>query len=74
LRLLVGFFEKPATRLAPRVTRTASGFHSVNALTGDADHARQESQWQYPIATGAPVTVNSTAPQKHSPWNVPAAS
>jgi hypothetical protein len=31
---------------APRVTRTDSGFHSVNALTGDADHVRQESQWQ----------------------------
>jgi hypothetical protein len=31
---------------APRVTRTDSGFHSVNAFTGDADQLRQESQWQ----------------------------
>jgi hypothetical protein len=52
---------------APRVTRTDSGFHSVNAFTGDADQLRQESQWQYPIAAGAPVTVTSTAPQKHVP-------
>jgi hypothetical protein len=31
---------------APLVTSTFSGFHSVKALTGDADHDRQEVQWQ----------------------------
>jgi hypothetical protein len=30
----------------PRVTLTRSGFHKVNALTGPADHERQELQWQ----------------------------
>ena len=35
-----------------------SGFHNVNALTGPADHERQEAQWQYPIASGFPeITV-----------------
>ena len=52
---------------APFVTFTAEGCHSVKAFTGPADHVRHESQWQYPIATGSPVTVNSTAPQKHLP-------
>jgi hypothetical protein len=47
---------------------TLSGDHSVNALTGPADHDRHEPQWQYPCATGAPVTVNATAPQKQLPW------
>jgi hypothetical protein len=47
--------------------RTESGFHRVNALTGAADHVRQESQWQYPMFTGAPVTAICTAPQKHDP-------
>jgi hypothetical protein len=28
------------------VTLTFSGFHSVKALTGDADQERQELQWQ----------------------------
>jgi hypothetical protein len=49
------------------VIRIASGFQSVKALTGPADHFRHESQWQYPIATGSPVIVNWTAPQKHDP-------
>jgi hypothetical protein len=46
---------------------TASGFHKVKALTGPADQWRQESQWQYPIAAGSPLTVNRTAPQKQLP-------
>jgi hypothetical protein len=28
------------------LTLTFSGFHSVKALTGPADHDRQEAQWQ----------------------------
>jgi hypothetical protein len=28
------------------VMRIESGFHSVNAFTGEADQWRQESQWQ----------------------------
>ena len=51
----------------PLVIRTASGFQSVNALMGPADQWRQDSQWQYPIAAGAPVTSNSTSPQKQRP-------
>jgi hypothetical protein len=47
--------------------RRDSGFQSVKAFTGPADHRRQESQWQYPIATGSPVTSNCTAPQKQAP-------
>jgi len=49
------------------VTRTDSGFQSVNAFTGDADQVRHESQWQYPMFTGAPATAICTAPQKHDP-------
>jgi heat shock protein HslJ len=49
---------------APCVTLTASASHSVNALTGPADQWRHDSQWQYPIADGSPVTVNRTDPQK----------
>jgi hypothetical protein len=52
------------------VIRIASGFHSVKAFTGPADHFLHESQWQYPIAAGSPVTVNWTAPQKHDPLYV----
>src|SRR5690242_16726244 len=55
---------------APRVTRTAFGFHRLNALTGPPDQDRQERQWQYPIASGAPETSSSTAPQKQFPVNV----
>jgi hypothetical protein len=46
---------------------TASGFQSVKAFTGPADQLRQEAQWQYPAPTASPVTVISTAPQKHLP-------
>ena len=46
---------------------TVSGFHSVNALTGAAAQLRHEAQWQYPWATGSPVTVTWTAPQKQLP-------
>jgi hypothetical protein len=46
---------------------TISGFHSVKALTGPADHARHEEQWQYPIATGSPLALRRTAPQKQDP-------
>jgi hypothetical protein len=31
---------------APAVTFTASAFHNVKALTGEADQERQELQWQ----------------------------
>jgi hypothetical protein len=31
---------------APLVTFTLSGFHRVKAFAGEADHDRQESQWQ----------------------------
>ncbi|MDH4086719.1 MAG: hypothetical protein OEV04_06770 [Nitrospira sp.] len=40
----------------------------MKALTGAADQARQDSQWQYPIAAGSPLTVKRTAPQKQLPW------
>jgi hypothetical protein len=39
-------FENVATCSAPEVTRTASGFHRVKALTGAADHERHDRQWQ----------------------------
>jgi hypothetical protein len=39
----------------------------VKALTGAADHERQDLQWQYPIASGAPWTSTSTDPQKQVP-------
>jgi hypothetical protein len=55
------------TLSAPRVIFTASGFHKVKALTGPADQLRHDSQWQYPIAAGSPLTVNCTAPQKQLP-------
>ena len=40
-----GLGELP-TSSAPLATLTASGFHSVNALTGPADQLRHEAQWQ----------------------------
>jgi hypothetical protein len=49
------------------VTLTFSGFHKLNAVTGAADHDRHDPQWQYPIASGAPLTSISTAPQKQRP-------
>src|SRR6476620_6552244 len=52
---------------APLVMRTASGFHNEKAFTGEADQLRQDAQWQYPAATGSPVTVNCTLPQKQLP-------
>jgi hypothetical protein len=39
-------------------------------LTGPADQWRHDSQWQYPIAAGAPVTSNFTSPQKQLPDRV----
>jgi hypothetical protein len=41
---------------APATTLTAPGFHRLKALTGAAAQDRQEAQWQYPMASGAPVT------------------
>jgi hypothetical protein len=58
---------KVASLSFPFTTLTWSGFHSVNAFTGPALHARQSLQWQYPIANGAPVAFISIAPQKHTP-------
>ena len=31
---------------APFVTRTASGFHRLNAFTGPPDQDRHDAQWQ----------------------------
>jgi hypothetical protein len=45
-----------ATCSAPAVTRTASGFQRVKALTGPPDQDLQDRQWQYPIASGSPET------------------
>jgi hypothetical protein len=45
-RPLLFVFIKRARALAPFVTLTFSGFHKVKALTGAADHDRQELQWQ----------------------------
>src|SRR3954468_16378154 len=67
LRELLGVLAKPPICSAPRVTFTASGFQSVKALTGAAAQLRHDSQWQYPIAAGSPLTVNWTAPQKQLP-------
>jgi len=63
----MGVFSKVATCCDPEVTRTASGFHRLKAFTGPPDQERQERQWQYPMASGAPVTSTSTAPQKQLP-------
>jgi hypothetical protein len=49
------------------VTSTVSGDHRVKALTGPPDQDRQDRQWQYPIASGWPLTAISTAPQKQVP-------
>src|SRR6185312_795488 len=67
LRWLRGVLANVPTCSCPRVMRTASGAHSVNALTGPADHVRQSPQWQYPIAFGSPSTTNATFPQKQRP-------
>ena len=60
-------FMKWPTKPAPVVTLTFSGFHKLNAFTGAADQDRHALQWQYPIASGAPFTSISTAPQKQCP-------
>ena len=40
----------------------------VNSATTDSAYRdRLYAQWQYRIATGSPLTVNSTAPQKQLP-------
>jgi hypothetical protein len=67
LRSLIAVFENVAMCSAPAVTRTASGFQRLKAFTGPPDHERQELQWQYPIASGEPVTSTLTAPQKQLP-------
>src|ERR1700730_7541533 len=64
--LMLVFMEWP-TKPAPVVTLTFSGFHKLNAFTGAADQDRHALQWQYPIASGAPFTSISTAPQKQCP-------
>ena len=66
-RWLSGVFWNVATCSAPDVTRTASGFHRLKAFTGPPDHDRQDRQWQYPMASGAPVVSSLTAPQKQLP-------
>jgi hypothetical protein len=45
-RWLTGVFWNIPTCSAPAVTRTASGFQSVNALTGPPDQERHDRQWQ----------------------------
>jgi len=42
----------------------------VKAFTGAAAQLRHDSQWQYPIAAGSPLTVKRTAPQKQLPVHV----
>jgi len=64
LRLLPGVLLKVPMLEAPLVTFSDAGFQRVNALTGPADHVRHEAQWQKPWASGVPVTVNVTSPQK----------
>ena len=44
--VVIADFSKPDRNSAPLVTLTFPGFHSVKAFTGDADHERQELQWQ----------------------------
>jgi hypothetical protein len=44
--MLLGFLLYDASWSAPRVTVTALGGQSVNALTGPADHCRHDVQWQ----------------------------
>ncbi len=44
MRWLNAVFSKVPTCSAPAFTFTASAFHSVKALTGAADHERQELQ------------------------------
>jgi len=43
-RWLTGVFWNMPTCSDPAVIRTASGFQSVNALTGPPDHERHERQ------------------------------
>ena len=45
-RLLILVFMNLPRNSAPFVTLTFCGFHSVKAFTGDADHDRQDEQWQ----------------------------
>jgi hypothetical protein len=59
-----GVLSNTAMFSAPRVMLMASGGQSVKALTGPADHCRQELQWQYAMAAGSPRNVNCTPPQK----------
>src|SRR5436309_478774 len=67
LRSLSGVFLNVATLRSPDVIFTAVGFHRLKALTGPPDHERQDWQWQYPIASGSPVTSRVTEPQKQLP-------
>src|SRR6187455_2648475 len=67
LRTLFGVLLKLPMCSAPEVILTAPGRHNVYALTGPADQWRHDSQWQYPIATGSPVTRSEIAPQKQLP-------
>jgi hypothetical protein len=60
-------FWNVETFSAPAVIRTASGFHREKAFTGPPDQERQDLQWQYPMASGAPETSSRTAPQKQLP-------
>ena len=46
LRLLRGVLLYVRILSAPRMICTALGFHKVKALTGEADQARHDSQWQ----------------------------
>jgi len=67
VRWLASVFANVATCCDPEVIRTASGFQRLKAFTGPPDHERQERQWQYPMASGDPMTSTSTAPQKQFP-------
>src|SRR5262249_13425983 len=67
LRCECGVLLKLPILSTPAVTCTASGCQSVKALTGPADQLRHDSQWQYPMPTGSPLTLNWTEPQKQLP-------
>ena len=60
----------PLGRGTRRCLATASGFHSVNALTGAAAQLRHDAQWQNPCATGSPVPHPSSTTRSPSATSV----
>lgn len=66
-RSLFSVLLKEPILSSPLVTTTACGCQAVQLWTRAEAHARQDSQWQYPIPMESPDTSISTAPQKHFP-------